>query len=346
MSAGKTADIPTKLVFAGNLRIVKDGPGTILAKAAARGHQGGIEVAEGTLSLGATISAMSAPFGPAGAPVMVDAGAVFDPRGYSGLERYTVVLNGGTFSNSNANTTIGSLTLTADSRMDFPDTTASHDVFVKGGAIWNLGGKTLTIAFAGNDPDLYFQESGVVIRNGTILNTGAGYFNLYANVDMSDGVTLDIATRLRLIHPDVKVENLINRAPYENVTSRDSTGKTSYYMSLSGRFTPLSPYCYFMLLQDGATIDLGARTDVWPLETTVTFGGKPYETRTTFADGATIWIDLGDRRYREETQVVSWSTKPDNLSTLRFRSKDGRHRFAVRDSGVYACPSGFRMIVR
>ena len=334
------------LRLTGGLRLVKEGPGTLVMGAAGQSYTGGTQVAAGMIVCGDSPSSATLPFGSAGSSITVDAGTVLDPRGHSGLERYTVVLNGGTFSNSNGNTTIGNLTLTADSLMDFPDTTASHDVLVKGGAIWDLGGKVLTIAFAGTDPDLAFREAGVVIRNGTIVNVGDGFFYINADVDMSDGVTLDIATRLRLIHPDVKVENLINRALYENVTSRDATGKTSYYMSLSGRFTPLSPYCYFMLLQDGATIDLGARTDVWPLETTVTFGGKPYETRTTFADGATIWIDLGDRRYHEETQVVSWSTKPDNLNTLHFRCKDGRHRFAVRDSGVYACPSGFRMIVR
>ena len=66
-------------------------------------------------------------------------------------------------------------------------------------------------------------------------------------------------------------------------------------------------------LQDGATLNLGEKTAAWPIE-----GTGAHATSLAFADNATITIDVTGRNFMEKEKVVSWTTAPENLSTLKF----------------------------
>ncbi len=69
-------------------------------------------------------------------------------------------------------------------------------------------------------------------------------------------------------------------------------------------------------LQDGTTLNLGEKTAAWPIE-----GTGAHATPLAFADNATITIDVTGRNFTEKEKVVSWTTAPENLSTLKFRFK-------------------------
>ena len=68
----------------------------------------------------------------------------------------------------------------------------------------------------------------------------------------------------------------------------------------------------------------------------------------SFADGATIRIALDERAVPANKPLVSWTTAPDNLSTLDFVSgdADASRRFVIKEDGVYPAPSGFAIVIK
>ena len=83
-----------------------------------------------------------------------------------------------------------------------------------------------------------------------------------------------------------------------------------------------------MILADGATIDVSE------LESALAFGDK-----LSFAEGATIKVNLGDRKLIANVPVVSWEGTPKNLSTVHFVDASGEQRIKRRSNGVYQSDS-------
>ena len=86
---------------------------------------------------------------------------------------------------------------------------------------------------------------------------------------------------------------------------------------------------------DGATIDLSSITNPFSLD------------GISFADGATVVIDVGARKIESARPVVSWTVAPANLDGLSFRILvDGIERKStVGDNGLYLL-SGLTIFVR
>ena len=86
---------------------------------------------------------------------------------------------------------------------------------------------------------------------------------------------------------------------------------------------------------DGATIDLSSITNPFRLND------------ISFADGATVVIDLGARKIGSARPIVSWTASPANLDGLSFRILvDGKERTPfVGDDGLYLL-SGLTIFVR
>ena len=343
--SGKSVQI-AKTSLSGSLKVRKTGAGTLVFSKENQTYADGTEVAGGTFLCGVSATATT-PLGPWGSALTVNEGGTFDIGGVNGVENYALTLAGGTLQNSGADSaTVGNLVLTADSRINFPNVgTGKNDIRVVSNTEWDLGGKLLSVTFAGTDPDLLFQNvTNVTIRNGTIKTTGNGFFNDQIGIDATDRVTYDFASKLRL-KANASVSNFVCRTTYNDVASRKTDNKTDVWLTLSGVFTPLSPYCYNMLLVNGATIDLSARDTAWPLECAVNYSGN-YTTRTVFADGATIKIDLGEREFKEKTQIITWNKVPTNLSTLHFRSADRQYPLVADSEGVWVLPKLFMIILR
>ena len=86
-----------------------------------------------------------------------------------------------------------------------------------------------------------------------------------------------------------------------------------------------------LVLQDGATLDLSALSDAFSLD----------DNAVSFADGASITIDLGSRTASSKSPLVSWTVPPANLGTLKFIRAAGATRgIVVKSDGIYLAPKG------
>ena len=84
-------------------------------------------------------------------------------------------------------------------------------------------------------------------------------------------------------------------------------------------------------LRDGATLDLSANEGLWNM------------TNVIIVPGATIFVDLGERKVKSSEPVVTWGAKPANV---KFRAVPGAAgSFTAKDNGLY-WRIGFSVIVR
>jgi hypothetical protein len=65
-------------------------------------------------------------------------------------------------------------------------------------------------------------------------------------------------------------------------------------------------------LQDGAILDLSQVTGIW----NATSHGDHFEGTSTlsFAPGATITVDMGERTPAQDDQLTAWSSRPQNVT--------------------------------
>ena len=79
-------------------------------------------------------------------------------------------------------------------------------------------------------------------------------------------------------------------------------------------------------MQNGSAIDLSAKTGVWSVTSSLTDGGNR---TTTFAAGATVRLELGERSFAKGEKVISWAAQPD----ATFTNKEWK--FESRSDGLY-----------
>ena len=101
--------------------------------------------------------------------------------------------------------------------------------------------------------------------------------------------------------------------------------------TLAGTLKPVAGTVGGVTMQDGATLDLSALSDAFSLD----------DNAVSFADGASITIDLGSRTASSRSPLVSWTVPPANLGTLKFIRAAGATRgFVVKSDGIYLAPKG------
>ena len=112
-------------------------------------------------------------------------------------------------------------------------------------------------------------------------------------------------------------------------------------------FRPDTDFFYGFKLNDGVTIDLTTRSTPLPLTSEC-----PINNTLTFADGATITLDVTGSPLCRYRKVVSWEAgdAPSNIGTLTFKVKTGSphrpYRVRVKDDGIYLVSNGTMVIVR
>ena len=326
--------------IAGSLKLVKEGAGTLVASRARQAYTGGTRVAAGvleTLTGGRDSTyvyiANKCYLGVAKSDIVVDEGAVFDFKGNCDYRNYRTTLNGGTLRNSGydqalSGGSLGTLTLTADSTLSTVYNTTFFDtspIFI------NMGGHTLTVATG--DKTLYFNNAGS-ITNGTLSLEGTGCWRINKDVN-ARGVSLYTTAALWLT-------GHLNVDDYHaacTVNVNDGEGGMDVY----GRFTPATDFFYGCTLQDGATLDLGARTGAWSTTSAFTNGLN----RVTFAEGATVTVDV-HARPTWAGKIVDWGA--GNMpADVNFKVDDAsramKRVLCVRNDGLYAV-DGIMVIVR
>ena len=306
----------------GGLTLVKEGPGTLTAIKEGQKFTGGTVIDGGVLKYGCSTKNINDkhPFGNWSAsdkcPVVINAGGVLDPAGSEGWGNHHVTFNGGMVSNtvvwtsSNYGVFNPSLTVNAD----FTFATMQN----YGWTIGELNGHTATVYIA--NATLNIQSHPSTPPTSGCLNVGgSGYLSTFGpssnrptqfqNVDLLCNAALRLQDTASLPFRDYAANNPNN----------NSTGNA--VLNVYGTFTPNSSYFYAPVMQDGSAIDLSAKTGMWSVTSSLTDGGNR---TTTFAAGATVRLELGERSFARGDKVISWTAQPDATFTNKAWNLESR----------------------
>lgn len=333
VAEGRTVNNST-LNLAGNLVLVKEGPGELTMTKQNQTYAGGTEVREGLAYApvsGATSSTYAAKYYQwGGGDITVYTNATFDTKGNYDYEVYKFNLVGGTLANTGCEMSPtdewsgnGGLTLLDDSTL-LPTFTTRFT----GGTI-DLGGYTLTVPL-GVGKTLWFRKGATTVTNGTFNITSGGWFHPLTALDMH---TVDVVMGAALnLEANVDVRNYEQR--YSSTTYKQGSGQ----IRIHGIYTPTAPgYIQNFVMCDGSAFNLGT------LAGTFAINGQSL----SFADGATMTVDIGKRPASNKAPVIGWGENPPaNLAGLTFKAPQGaRYRVFVDVDGVYVT-SGLTLILR
>ena len=304
------------VALTGNLRLIKEGAGTLIASKTGQTYSGGTEIAGGVLKPGTGGS--NHPFGATGRDIVVHGGAVLDAAGQSGFGKYEVALDGGDLTNTGtditATTQFRRLRLTKDSSL----TSASSMYFgineTEGSTIY-LGGHTLTATIASGK---YLRFYDTAILDGTFDITSGGYFVVGGNGGVVATNNVDfLANCVWVAAMPVKVDNYT--AKWISTSANENSVNP---IKVYGTFTPATTHFHGVEMQDGSTIDLKGWSGGWPLASDLSAGEKD----VLFASGATVKIDISGRTDMKalaksaSPYLLTWSAVPSNVT---FAMADG-----------------------
>lgn len=334
-----------RVTLSGNLKLVKEGAGTFTPQVYSLAYTGGNVVAEGTLRLynGSTKDNATYAFGqnkypnPLGAygtVLMVEEGCEFDINGVYDTNLQYFRLNGGAIVNSRGQGQslwggFGNVTLAADSTV-----TVGNNILWTGPI--DFGGNTLACSIA-SGKTFFFRGTAT---NGTLRATGAGTLQVATEAG-SQTMDLDAATALN-VAAVLTVRDYTAR--YEGTSNAGSAA-----MNVYGTFTPVTDNFYGCTLQNGATLDLTSKTDVWSTTGAFTSGLNA----VTFAADSVVNVAIAaDRELAFDenglAKVVSWETEPPESTKFKLAGpalKNGRPLLR-RSGGLYLMRSTMMIIIR
>ena len=152
------------------------------------------------------------------------------------------------------------------------------------------------------------------------VSSGTERANVTGVPDYSDSRTTDFDFNCGLVlDRDFWVRNLTMRYAGTEV------GGTCQ-LKIFGVYTPESDYINNFQLADGATLNLSEKTESWDVT------GKTL----SFAEGATVTIDLGARKKRSGDQLLTWTEteRPTNV-TFKLANNTDNYRFRVTNEGLF-----------
>ncbi len=346
------------VALTGNLKLRKEGEGVFFAAKAGQTYTGGTDVIAGTIRVG---SSGTSHFGTG--PVVVPSGATYDAYGYAD-SAVNLVLAGGKLTNTGGNATLpSSLTLEEDSVFTFAALSSTHDMTMPSGAVWNLGGKTLSVVMDGTDPDLNVKD--VTISNGTfsvVVNAYGGVTKGYVQIYKlrgGNGLNLDLGNScMRLATTGAansQVRDFTANPPDQaDVVYSYSTSRMQIY----GTYTPQTVRGFNMTMMDGSTLDVSQ----WSGAYNCVFTNPKYSNKTDgtlcnlqFTANSTITVDVHGRSDLKaiaksaSPYVVTWTTKPADTVTFVLDDDTTQHGYEceVCDTGLKLIPPpGFSIILR
>lgn len=345
--SGTTAN--STVAISGNLKFVLDGGGKFTASKTGQTYTGGTVVTNGTLVC-ASASA-NTPFGANNTDVTVYDGGAFDCAGYDNT-KYVFVLVGGSLKSSsqikgsgNMNSytystrysQLSKVRLEKDSSFSF---SYSYG-FVGANAELDLGGCTLTVSIGDRQ---YFQLRDLTIRNGNLViaTHSRGYGVLCWNGSASSEFALDATDahvklngELVTYKPNASYNPIVKLGDFEDVSTYYGTRQISGIrnnIKIYGTYKPTSANSLGCVMQDGSTLDLSGKSGTWS-----TTSAASADNTVVFADNATIAVKIGSRHVSSQTPIITWTTAPANLATLKFVCGDADRNYSleVKEDGVY-----------
>ena len=323
-----------KIVFAGRMAFVKEGPGRFDPARKNQLYTGGTVVAGGTMRM--VHDGADGALGVAGSNVRVETGATFDVYGYTHYTSIDLTLAGGTLANTAKSGVwqshgLGNIALTADSFVNKPvDITVWND-----GAVLDLGGHTLCVT---NGPTQSFLLM-CPAKNGT-LEMRDTWFSTYENAVDARTVNLRMMDNSMLyLRADLSVRDY-----YSATAATDTQGDSK--LRVYGTFTPVVDTFRGCELQNGAAINLADKPEGWEMASNLSA-----QNVVTFADGAHIGLDIGSRKVGTLWRyVLTWGDNvPANLETLSFTvtNEEARGAFAEADTtGIRVARFGTILYIR
>ena len=347
------------LSLVGNMRLVKEGEGTIRLSKTWQPHVGGLEVLGGTVIAGAANATSHAVgnFGEMGSDIVVrgdntgNAGAESGVVEFSAIEGYTgyrFILDGGTIQNPGlANLT--DTRLDSDSRLKLTTGTPDGGINYIGRAdspsFVDLRGHTLSTHIA-SGRTLYLYN--VTVDDGLLDVVSGGWLGSRGTVVATNNVTLRVNCASD-IQGQVAVTDYICKQESSSYNRGDGV------IDVYGTFGMAARLFHGTRLHDGSTIDLTMKNSkngnvTLPLPTVAVFAASQTGDKTLrFEPGATIGVKLGEREVEKGAQIISWDSETAPDTTVKFVPADAGRNYKLRkqsDGLYYYRPAGFVMIVK
>ena len=332
-----------RVTLSGNLKLVKEGAGTFTPQVYRLAYTGGNVVAEGTLRLYNDSSKDNAtyafgqnsypnPLGAYGTVLTVEEGCEFDINGVYDTNLQHFRLNGGAIVNSRGQGQatwggFGNVTLAADSTV-----TVGNNIVWTGPI--DFGGNALACSIA-SGKTFFFRGTAT---DGTLRATGAGTLQVATEAG-SQTMDLDAATALN-VAAALTVHDYTAR--YEGTSNAGTAA-----MNVHGVFTPVTDNFYGCTLQNGATLDITSKTDVWSTTGAFTAGANT----VTFAENAEIKVALSpERKYAFDengfAKVVAWEEEPPASTKFKAVGLTLGRELLRRSDGLYVMRSGLMILFR
>lgn len=317
---GETSQNDT-VALDGSACFVKEGAGTFVANKQYQSYWGGTVVKAGTITTlfsgsgSSTHSFKYAYYGSTGSTITLEEGGTLDNQGNYDAGVYRLVLAGGRPTNTGCDMTqtnwggLGNFELQTNTVF----ATDYQTIFNYGSFTNRLNGQTFSIDLA---------QPGVNIALGGYFADGA------VRIKLSDGYVKSAAP-LYMETADFILEGaalwgsseMVVRDYWAGESAQPYLGVVNMYVN--GRFTPASDKWYGCTLRNGATLDLTHQTGEWPVRCPSSMGVDT----VTFADGATIAVELKGRKLRNGDRVVVWGAKPEGVT---FAPTSGTRREGYR----------------
>ena len=281
--SGKTVD-NTSVTLSGNVRLVKEGAGTLVATKGLQSYSCGTEVNAGELKCGNLGSEM--PFGTQGRPIVVHSGAVMEMNGKKNLYNYGFTLDGGTLRNWGADVggepQLKRIWLTADSTLAVTNNAAIVGDDQSATTIY-LNGHTLATWIS---PGKYLRFYNTTILDGTVDVKIGGYLVL-AGTSGVTATNVDFKATCALY-----VANQFSVRDYEARFYSLGSNMGTAQMTVAGVFKPTVAAYYGCTMLAGSTMDLTVWPGAWPMASAFGANGK---TDLEFADSGEIAVNLAGR---------------------------------------------------
>lgn len=343
VAAGKTYN-NTKVTLTDNLTLVKEGEGVFVQSNTAQSYTGGTRIEGGVLATPtADLSAEGVSLFGTVNKVTVAKGGALDPRGSYNWSDYTIVLDGGMISNTVAN--IGTNNDNTQYNIDSKNvnrrfnpnvtlldnstfaTTKTYTFF----ATVDSDGHTLQNWIA-TDAEVRWQPKTKIGGKPLTMDvTGGGELFILKNCSLyQPTMTLKMTDGWVTMGGDMVVSNYVAASAKNSFDYRnDAAGLTVY-----GTFTPVTQRFIGCTMQNGSTIDLSEKKDVWSTQ-----GFAWGKGTVDFATGATVTIDVSGRELSDDMRIVEWAATPTNLDGLTFKldeeSKADGYRIKKTDAGLF-----------
>ena len=343
------------LSLVGNMRLVKEGAGTLLLSKKEQTHVGGMEVLGGTVAIPTSEWASNGFFGERGGDVIVRGNnsgvagaesAVIEFNAREGYTGYRYILDGGVIQNP-------SLANLTDIRLETNSWIKLTSVTPKNGT--NYIGRALSPSFVdlrGYTLSAYIEEGGrtlylnnVTVDDGLVDVVAGGWFGSLGTIVATNNVSFRVNCAC-----DIQGEFYAKNYTYLQASSNYNRGDG--VVDVYGAFGMYSRAFHGTRLHDGSMIDFadyGANIP-FPLPTvSVIAASQPGDKTLRFEPGATIGVKLGDREVEKGTCIISWDAETAPDATVKFVLADAGRNYKLRkqsDGLYYYHPAGFVMVVK